>query len=670
MADANLRIVIDALNKASDDLKALEKQLKGVEKTSKDTGKATGNLDDQFKAFKNTALSVVAGLAGTYIALKKFYDFAKQGAELEYTADKFDRLADSIGTTADVLLTELRDATKGTRSDMELMASATDFVALGFAKTKDEAVRLATVAGALNMNMNQLVLTLANQTTMRFDQLGVAVEGFDERLQALKATGMDTNAAFKEAFLQQAEAQIGKVGNAADSTAGDFMRLEAALKNLVNAVKTELSEGLAPAIKESADLFTLYAERIAQEQAFDALQSKLKKAGISVQEFNKRFYDTQNLANWVVDIEGYNALLEDMQSALDAASGGVDMLSENLVEQSILMKQTRDATLSAREGVLAFGLASEQTAGMVDNFLEKAQIFKDDFGEAFDVAHLLEGQTGGVKMLINELGILGSKYTELKANLDEGLAEATLRLNVAIQTVYESVAGQLSTALDNANLSLEQLRAGKSAIDTVFGTNTRLELELGLKVDEWAKLLIEDPEGFVAQMSEIQATTLKFDADTQKAMQDIADLQAAKNALEADTKMKIKALINDTEILSWQPPDKYGTVIYTPQFGSHGIVGGDRAAGGEVKNAASGVAATLPHYWVGELGPEPFFPETNGRIVSNTQAMSALRSGAEGGGSSQPIVVNITTPVNLADRVWVERELAPYIRDALRKAGK
>jgi hypothetical protein len=93
------------------------------------------------------------------------------------------------------------------------------------------------------------------------------------------------------------------------------------------------------------------------------------------------------------------------------------------------------------------------------------------------------------------------------------------------------------------------------------------------------------------------------------------------------------------------------------------------AMGRQVYAQAAG-GMTLPHYWVGELGPEPFFPETNGRIVSNTQAMSALRSGAEGGGSSQPIVVNINTPVNLADRVWVERELAPYIRDALRKAGK
>ena len=53
----------------------------------------------------------------------------------------------------------------------------------------------------------------------------------------------------------------------------------------------------------------------------------------------------------------------------------------------------------------------------------------------------------------------------------------------------------------------------------------------------------------------------------------------------------------------------------------------DRAAGGVV-NAAAGVAAGLSHYWVGERGPEPFFPSVDGRIVSNTQAMSALRGGA------------------------------------------
>jgi len=478
----------------------------------------------------------------------------------------------------------------------------------------------------------------------------VSVDGFKEKVKALEDAGLSANDAFKEAFLQQAEEQVRKVGNAADSSIGGFMRLEAAVKNLGD----QLKMGIA---KDVADLMDAY-DRL--NEAVAKYNEESENSIASAPPLVKSISDTNKQIEYLKD--NYT----NVNQSVDMTAESTIALEIELAKERILLGQIPEAAGGAGEAVENFAVSSESAALAVDNFLEKAQIFKDDFGEAFDVASLLEGQTGGVKMLINELGILGSKYTELKANLDEGLADATMRLNVAIQTVYQSVAGQLSTALDNANLSLEQLRAGKSAIDTVFGTNTRLELELGLKVDEWAKLLIEDPEGFVAQMSEIQATTLKFDADTQKAMQDIADLQAAKDALEADTKMKIKALINDTEIVNWQPPDKYGTVYYSVG----GVRGFIRAAGGEVKNAASGVAATLPHYWVGELGPEPFFPETNGRIVSNTQAMSALRSGAEGGGSSQPIVVNITTPVNLADRVWVERELAPYIRDALRKAGK
>jgi len=642
MADANLRIVIDALNKAGDDLKGLEKQLKGIDKTSKETGKETEKLSGSFKDFLSTAGMVAAGVGTAYIALKKFYDFAKQGAELEYTADKFDRLADSIGTTADVLLTELRDATKGTRSDMELMASATDFVALGFAKTKDEAVRLATVAGALNMNMNQLVLTLANQTTMRFDQLGVAVEGFDERLQALKATGMDTNAAFKEAFLQQAEAQIGKVGNAADSTAGDFMRLEAALKNIGNAAKTELSEGLAPAIKESADLFTLYAERIAQEQAFDALQSKLKKAGISVQEFNKRFYDTQNLANWVVDIEGYNALLEDMQSALDAASGGVDMLAENLIEEAILLKQIEDEAAGAGDAVVAFAVSSEKAALAVDNFLEKAGLFKDDFAEIFSLSKNMSGMISFAK-----------SYDDITAKIIENnmkLAGATGEMAASIEADTAKLQAQLTDMANQVTLDMFQATIAVGGV-------TQAEMQAYFQMAEGMGLISEAGAQAAMDAYNNAITTINGYEIEEKTGNVVIDALAAMATLDF--------------LQAYALADKEMRVFIKTYYGSGSDnYWEDKAAGGEVKNAASGVAATLPHYWVGELGPEPFFPETNGRIVSNTQAMSALRSGAEGGGSSQPIVVNITTPVNLADRVWVERELAPYIRDALRKAGK
>jgi cell division protein ZapA (FtsZ GTPase activity inhibitor) len=62
--------------------------------------------------------------------------------------------------------------------------------------------------------------------------------------------------------------------------------------------------------------------------------------------------------------------------------------------------------------------------------------------------------------------------------------------------------------------------------------------------------------------------------------------------------------------------------------GLDGIFGGlfkPRAGGGTV-------SAGSP-YMVGEVGPEPFFPKVDGRILSVSQAQSALRGGSSSGGS-------------------------------------
>jgi len=180
-------------------------------------------------------------------AAKKAFDFAKEGAELEFVVGKFDRLAKSIGTTGTALERDLRIATRGTISDMELIAGATDFMALGLAKTHDEAVRLTRISAALGMNMNQLVLTLTNQTTMRFDALGIAVDGFDEKVKKLEASGMRADLAFKFAFMEQAEEQIARLGERADAAAGSFDRLDASWKNFMDTAKQSLGQ-LAPLV--------------------------------------------------------------------------------------------------------------------------------------------------------------------------------------------------------------------------------------------------------------------------------------------------------------------------------------------------------------------------------------------------------------------------------------
>ncbi len=242
MANSTLTIIIKALNQSSDDLAKVKSDIEGVDKAGDNASKKGVNaFSAGLSSLIKTAGIVAAGLAGVKAAFDKVYEAAREGADLEYSATRFDNLATSIGTVSDALLTDLRDATSGMVSDSELMASAADFMGLGLAKTHDEVVRLATVSGALGMNMNQLVLTLTNQTTMRFDALGVSVDGFKEKVKALEDAGMSASEAFTEAFLQQAEEQIEKVGSKADSSASSFDKLEAAQKNYSDAIKQSIT---------------------------------------------------------------------------------------------------------------------------------------------------------------------------------------------------------------------------------------------------------------------------------------------------------------------------------------------------------------------------------------------------------------------------------------------
>ena len=93
-----------------------------------------------------------------------------------------------------------------------------------------------------------------------------------------------------------------------------------------------------------------------------------------------------------------------------------------------------------------------------------------------------------------------------------------------------------------------------------------------------------------------------------------------------------------------------------------------RPIGGAIegfRKAAGGLTPAAAGYWVGEVGPEPFFPAQDGRILSHSDAMTAMRGGGRGGATN--VTVNINTPVNLADKAFVQRQITPYILEALRK---
>lgn len=279
MANQQVKIVVSAEDKASAELKKVNGELKKVG----DEGKSAGEKIKQSWTELNSKFSLIEGkIKQVWQAIKQTYEIAREGADLEFMASKFDNLTASIGTTSEALLRDLRGATDGTLSDMELMASATDFLSLGLANSHDEVVRLSTVSSQLGMDMNQLVLTLTNQTTMRFDALGVSVAGFDEKVQTLKDSGMDANAAFTEAFLQQAEQQIERVGSATEESIGSFMRLEAAWKNATDTAKRQLVPTFEKVAESFANMLNVIPDNVDQ---LENLNDQLEEGEISYDDY-------------------------------------------------------------------------------------------------------------------------------------------------------------------------------------------------------------------------------------------------------------------------------------------------------------------------------------------------------------------------------------------------
>ena len=439
---ANLQLIITALNKASGEINKVKNEIEGVGKSGKTAEKGVKGFGSSLSSVIGTAALVTGAVASVGLAIKEVYETAKEGAQLEYVRTKFDNLAESIGTVSDALLIDLREATRGTVSDAELVASAANFMALGLADTHEEVVRLTRVAGALGMNMNQLVLTLTNQTTMRFDQLGVAVEGFDEKVKALEATGLSAQEAFTEAFLQQAEEQIQRVGDIADTSAGKIMTMESAFKNLGDAIKLSFSDSLDQVAPTMATLADGWAQNITlgtqMTEIIGKLQDAMKSGIITADEYDniiKEISGTNGLAIPTTEqlTIAQNALNEIYRDSIIAA----DQTAESMIAQSIAAKQLEEANKKAAPAQQAVADATNNADAAMRSYSESLLFKIASEGLSAEAAYDLAVKMG----LVDQNTVAATKQVNIyKQLLDD---------EIITQTQYNKLVTDLAEDIEN-----------------------------------------------------------------------------------------------------------------------------------------------------------------------------------------------------------------------------
>ncbi len=626
------------------DTSGLQKGLKDSENAIKKTAQGIEKSGESFNFAAmatgfNQTLEIVNKIGN---AISKAYAAAKEGAAMEYAAVKFDNLSRSIGTTSSALLMDLRSAVKGTMSDMELMAGASDMLALGLAKSHDQAVRLTAVAGALGWNMDQLTQTITNETTMRLDSLGLSLESVKGRYEALKAAGIDGQQAMTQALIEAGEAMVNLQGHIGDTALGAFQKMEASQANFFAMLKVDLAEGM-----------TWWAEF--WDSAYQGMITGMDNAA------------SKNIAyelGWTPDKMMPGTLPKDKQLPWHSmfwpetwkVGYGRGSGEEAWWEDPKTLQSANELRI-ALEGLTDY--AHEQVGKNIDwdkwfNSSAYRQSFKEqvegwnNIGAAVERARKAVEKTGATydayedqqEAVVRQYDQWREELHRTAEALRTDLADAYIQVSIAEQGWREGVSGDLAGRLaddyKNSKISLDKYKESLGTLDKVYGTSHLAQLEFSLGLDELYKKLKDDPEGFAEAAKAFEAMFMPLDSAVQASMGLVGNLQAQLSALERTYNAKVNIVISTTGSL----PIGGGGGSNLPQF-AHAM-GGYELAG--------------QPYIVGEAGPELFIPDTNGRVYSNSSSSAML-----GGGNGDLLAA--------LGRLPTASDIALAVRDALLMVG-
>lgn len=238
-------IVLEGTDNVSDDARAAEGALdnlktKGTDaKTGmEDAAKGTSKLKDEISgAIAAISLFTVADKIGQFMEL---------GQEVSKTKVAFDELTDPIGEMEEVL-GDLREATGGAVDDLTLMANANAMLKTGLASNAEELTAFTDMAFSLtgsSEGVENFIAAINNMSYERLDTLGISASAVRDRVRELAEAGMDTQAAFKQAVLEEGAKTLDRLGAAATSAETPLARLGVGLQNAVQNVAASASDAL------------------------------------------------------------------------------------------------------------------------------------------------------------------------------------------------------------------------------------------------------------------------------------------------------------------------------------------------------------------------------------------------------------------------------------------
>lgn len=487
MASSRLDILLNAKDQTGGAFRSVQSNIRGLDDAAKS---ASGGISGLAAAIGAVGLTVFAQQAAA--AASAMAEQATQMRRAEFAALS---LAGSQAQLNDLLTTYQR-VTGGLVTTGEALQQVARLQAIGFADTADELERFVTAArgaaAATGQNLDyiigQLQLSIANQSTMRLDQLGLSVSEVNERVADLTSgsAGLSREAAYQQAILDALNEKYGDIAVSSIAAATGSERLGTAMRQ----ASENIASGIGPQIDaisgKIADLINwLEIGSQAQESAFVNTNTLV--------ELNNRVLDLAN--QW----QNASAIMQTMALGGDplrirGAASAVDELREQLV----------------RAGEQYNITAEILGAALLDlDQLDHGVIVFEKMGEAAEDA--------------------GQKITIVTGSVDELVRVLNNELFAASQKAFFAIEDAIDRASNAAGKLFAQNLGAGAGLARMEDVSNELESQVGL----WRILNYENDDiinvllpAYIANMNEVDRAVFDTTEQTSLLKKAAADAKA------------------------------------------------------------------------------------------------------------------------------------------------
>jgi len=632
--------------------------LKGTDKASKafkEVGKSSKGMKLDFDKLGKAALAGGASLIALGVAGKQAFEFGKQGAEITQTADSFDMLMDKVGAVPGVL-EDLRDASRGTITDFELMSStatllagASGELATELANSTPRLMEIAKAANKLNPALgdtafmyNSIATGVKRAQPLILDNLGLTIKVGEANEAMAKSLGksvdeltaQEKSLAILNATLEAGDTLIDQVGGSTESAADAFFQLETMVKNFVDALKQDFAPAITEFVTDAIELWKAHA----------LLNDAFELGIIDQKEYNRAIIDvTLSTSAAKRAIEEWAPLVEDAAGYSEHAAQSAEDHAWAVERQVRMADRSTTAWAGYNDVMRGTGVVVEELAETTEEATERineaaAQAiadFQKTLSQPTDIELDLRiadiGISGDISGFIDELLYVEAGGDEVGRAVRQ-IKQAILDEKITSEEGREFLGEAF--IIDQQTLVDANQQSAKEAAENIAE-------EFGISFNEAVAAMgdVESIENLLSGVEALKNIPEKLAERTQ--MLELAEGISLTGINAGEAYPMIDELAGSSEQLATDAGEATGKtwglvsaigaleskdITISVTFETHGEIPSFGGGGGnayEFKQHGGPVSAGGA-YVVGEAGPELFVPGSSGSVVPNDKMGGAF----------------------------------------------